>query len=549
MPPKGRKKKSTRLVRSVAKPVSKIRRKKVGRKVVPLKRGPIVRGAEMIGQMIAPGIGGHVGRLAGYAGQRLYNYVTGSGAYSIASNSLMGVSNVPSFGETVIRMSAREYLGDINGSLDFKNRQFFINPGNPRTFPWLSQVANQFQQYKIHGLLFEFVSTSSNALNSINTALGKVIMATSYNVSAPPFTDVKSALVSQFANMGKPADNLVHAIECRKGSSVLDDLYVSTNGSGTEDPKFYDFGNFQLITEGMQAVSDIGGLWVSYDITLLKPTLLFNDALIPTQSWANILGGNTGIFDYKGDAIPAVPAVGVTPFASSPIDSWLEINNPRIGDKYMFQMTAFASDGKAITLPSIISTVDGLVGDAFQRDVGTGGSAAFWEIVRWVEVTSSVPVSFPFIGMHIVTSVALPATWSTYLTVTKLNPQTPWLAGDFTTVSMTRDEAIAAIMKRGLDSKLPPSVIDLADDKKSLASDDELDDKRTGLVDLRSRVSGVVMAAQAALAAPLATSTSLSARVAGDVVTARGASASLAIPGSSDSVSTSRRSGRAVSAS
>jgi hypothetical protein len=39
-------------------------------------------------------------------------------------------------------------------------------------FPWLSNIAQNFESYKLRGLVFEFKSMSGDALTSTNTALG-----------------------------------------------------------------------------------------------------------------------------------------------------------------------------------------------------------------------------------------------------------------------------------------------------------------------------------------------------------------------------------------
>lgn len=412
--PKKMKKKS-KVVRPVATKVKKARRR-------VLKKGPIVRAAEMIGGIVAPGIGSTVGRMVGYGGQALYNYISGSGAYTISKNSLMGVSNVPSFGETTIRIRAREYLSDVNGSTAFKNVPYIINPGNAATFPWLSTVATQFQQYEINGLVFEFVSTSSNALSSTNTALGKVVMATSYNVSAPVFPDVKTALITQFSNMGKPADNLVHAIECRRGSSALDNLFVRATGNLVPDPKFYDFGQFQFITEGMQAVADIGGLWVSYDITLSKPTLEAGDYDIPSQT-ISFHNPGLGVY-YAPNTSPTDPDTGVRFTNISPTQGMIQFVSPTVGDKYLIVEVV---EGAAAAFPTwSISLAEGVAPwGLYGGEIAIGGTGTYSQNIWAVEITSTSGGELPYPGYLLGLSGAIPGGWSHYCIVTKLNPSCP----------------------------------------------------------------------------------------------------------------------------
>lgn len=74
----------------------------------------------------------------------------------------------------------RECLGDVVTSAtagSFNYTRYLFNPTNAALFPWLHQLAANFESYRVKGCLFEFRSMSGNALNSVNTALGNVIMS------------------------------------------------------------------------------------------------------------------------------------------------------------------------------------------------------------------------------------------------------------------------------------------------------------------------------------------------------------------------------------
>lgn len=197
------------------------------------------------------------------------------GDYKIKANTLLtSGSPVPTFGENCIRIRHKEYLGDVFGTTAFSNSSYSINPGVSTTFPWLSTVAANYQEFAFAGLVFSFVSTSADALNSTNTALGKIIMATDYNSVDSSFTTPQQMLATEFCNYGKPASDLLHAVECDPKLRPLLWQYVRTGGVPTgKDARFYDLGNFQIASQGMQASANIGGLWVAYDIILCKPVV------------------------------------------------------------------------------------------------------------------------------------------------------------------------------------------------------------------------------------------------------------------------------------
>ncbi len=225
------------------------------------------------------GVGGFVGGPAGAnvgrnAGAWL-SKVVGSGDYSVSNNSLV-TTGVPEFTKSkrVVSIKHREFLGDITGSTAFSLRSFSLNPGDDTTFPWLSGVASCFQQYRFKGLLFEFISTSADALNSVNTALGALVMATQYNVNRPNFISKQEMEAYEFSCSTRPSASLLHPIECDPDETPISHLYVRSGAvpSG-EDARMYDLGKFQIATVGMQAAATIGELWVTYDIELIKPRL------------------------------------------------------------------------------------------------------------------------------------------------------------------------------------------------------------------------------------------------------------------------------------
>lgn len=175
------------------------------------------------------------------------------------------------------RVRHREYLFDVITSDTpgaFTLQTIPIQPALLSSFPWLSASAENYQEYQLHGLVFEFKSNSYDALSSTNTASGTVIMATDYNVLDPPFANKFQMEQTQFTCSGKPSINLMHPIECSKLETPTSTLYTRAAPVTSGDLRLYDWGNFQIATVGMQGSStNIGELWMTYDITLLKPKL------------------------------------------------------------------------------------------------------------------------------------------------------------------------------------------------------------------------------------------------------------------------------------
>jgi len=232
------------------------------------------------------GRGGYFGDLGrhivGGLGDRADGFVkkiTGFGDYKVKQNSISetgGPPNVRNSKHSSI-VQHREYLGDVTGSTAFTNNLYPINPGVSTTFPWLAALAAGYEQYKVRGMLFEFVSTSADALNSTNTALGTVILATEYNTNLPAFNSKIQMENHEYSSTGKPSVNIMHPIECARGLTPIDELFVRTTSVQPIDPLLYDLGNFQIATVGMQAAAVIGELWVTYEIQFYKPALSTNN--------------------------------------------------------------------------------------------------------------------------------------------------------------------------------------------------------------------------------------------------------------------------------
>lgn len=211
------------------------------------------------------------------------NMVFGHGDYTVKSNTLFKDS-VPQFGgknrKTYVRH--REYICDITTASvanTFKIQTFPINPGLGNTFPWLNAIAGSYEEYCIKGMIFEFKSTSADSLNSTNTALGTVMMATQYNVLAPTFVNKQQMENYEFAGSCKPSTSLMHPIECDPHETPMPELFIRTDATSvsTADLRMYDLGKFSIATTGMQGTSvNIGELWVTYDICLIKPKLNTN---------------------------------------------------------------------------------------------------------------------------------------------------------------------------------------------------------------------------------------------------------------------------------
>jgi len=205
--------------------------------------------------------------------------IFGSGEYSMQNTCWNANSQVPimhSANESVT-IRHREYIADI--SMDgaaFNLATYNINPGLPITFPYLSAVAANFQEYRFKGLVFEYKTTSATALVSgTNTAMGSVMLAAQYRSDAATFTNKTQLLNEMWSVDTVPSSSVVLPIECGPAETVLKHQYIRTGGVGTGDIKMFDLALLSVATFGGQTgqTNVVGELWVSYEVELLKPQL------------------------------------------------------------------------------------------------------------------------------------------------------------------------------------------------------------------------------------------------------------------------------------
>ena len=280
-----------------------------------------------LGSAFGP-VGSLLGGAAGGLVHKLVHKVTGFGeytlpSYTVTSNRLLETNDPPTVQnegkEFVIRH--REYIGDIYSGVagssgapapsPFKIQAFDINPGLIESFPWLANVAARFEEYRIEGMLFEYKSMYSDAAVQTGGSLGTVIMATSYNAAKPLFTSKLEMENYEFAQSAKPSVSMCHPIECARGSAPLSELYVRTSSQNVtgQDVKMYDFGKFQIASQGVPSTGSaqsLGECWVTYQIRFLKPRI--SDYL------------DSGYARISQD--PAVQPAGSQPFARTLLDGF-----------------------------------------------------------------------------------------------------------------------------------------------------------------------------------------------------------------------------------
>lgn len=240
---------------------------------------------QIAGSKLGSVVGYHGGRLAG-------SLLEGSGRYRKRSASRRsnwsvyrggpssGYSQPPRFYNTKsdpdsIMVRGRDYIKDITSSSSastFSNETISLNPGLFSSFPWMSGVASQYQQYKFKQLAYFFKSTSANALNSTNTQLGTVGMVVNYDPTSPAPTS-KAEIEQMYGVVsGRTSGSLTCMVECAKNQQPYNLFYIRYgNQAANTDLRLYDLGTLNIYTSGLQGTSvNVGELHVSYTIQFFK---------------------------------------------------------------------------------------------------------------------------------------------------------------------------------------------------------------------------------------------------------------------------------------
>lgn len=229
-------------------------------------------------------------RATGFRGKGDYSLVQGS----MQENQLIKGSGdkpllVNSSGDLTgdVYLTHREFVGNVQaivpaggtGPSQFSLVSFPINAALNSTFPWLSQVAENFTLYEFDGLVFEYRPTSGEFGTTGSNALGKIIMATQYDPDAPNFSNSVQMENYDYANACKPSEHAVHGVETANRQKATNMLYCRS-GATLKDKIFTDLGVFQIATEGIQvsglvagSAVNVGELWVSYRIKLSRAAL------------------------------------------------------------------------------------------------------------------------------------------------------------------------------------------------------------------------------------------------------------------------------------
>lgn len=182
---------------------------------------------------------------------------------------------------------AQDGSGNGVGAAPFQKLMLNLNPTSRQTingvedsptFPFLSNIAKNFEMYEWEGLVFQYIPTTGEGGTN---SMGKIIMATNYDplVQDTYFGTAAKMQNYDYATSCKPSIGMVHGIETDPDKRAVKQMYVSdTEDIGTvvkRSPEFETLGKFFLAIEGVPPPTSgltvqVGELWVTYKCKLTR---------------------------------------------------------------------------------------------------------------------------------------------------------------------------------------------------------------------------------------------------------------------------------------
>lgn len=253
------------------------------------------------------GIGATIGGFLGNAAETGIRTIFGMGEYTEALGNELGVpsesissNEAPDVNSLVrpvnssvvrhmhtntegcVRVTRREFVQPILIQDDATIFELSIEPSKAVTFPWLSGIAESWQQYQLLGVAAEYVPTSGAAVSNDSGALGQVVMAFKYDVTEAynsyPNNSLRGMLNQSGAVSTSPAAPATCFMECDPEMSNQFTRFIRRPASGVSyySEQNFDAAKLMVLTQGAQNSTDkqAGQLWITYDILLFHPTTI-----------------------------------------------------------------------------------------------------------------------------------------------------------------------------------------------------------------------------------------------------------------------------------
>lgn len=277
-------------------------------------------GKRVLGAIGGGMTGGVGGAITGFMGRGEYEPLETNSLVNSKLPEIMYSS--PNDETQSIIISGTEFLEDLYGAPDsgFNVKGYALNPGVSDTFSWLSQIAQNYEEYEFIQLIFSYEpSVDVTATNNANGLTGTLIMNTDYNPNDPLY-DSKEEMMKYGYSSCRVVDPMKNFVECDPKKNVASaQKYTRTLiPTNKQDLQEFDLGIFQIAQVNIPSSfqnSCIGELHVTYTVKLSKPKLSvgllagapeFRCVSRGGLTKANLLGNNPCLMTKSMGIVPSI---------------------------------------------------------------------------------------------------------------------------------------------------------------------------------------------------------------------------------------------------
>lgn len=260
----------------------------------------------------------------------------------------------------------RELISSITGSVGFTVSSFLaVNPGIPATFPWLSIMAQGWEEYRFRSIRFVYKTRTGS------TTPGSLIMAPDYDsADAAPATEQIMSTYSQCIE-DAPWKDITCVLKTSNSNPLGKHHYIRQAALAANlDIKTYDIANFIVATTDGTAIP-WGKLWVEYDVDFFIPQLPASGAVV-------IDGGKItgGAAFTNANPLGATAAVDAQAFGVA-VDALSNVTLSDIGT-YLVTFSVTGSTTLAtMTLTAVSDCVVGVIAATVLNGATTAGIVVY----------------------------------------------------------------------------------------------------------------------------------------------------------------------------
>lgn len=217
----------------------------------------------------------------------------------------------------------KEYMNTMACVTTYPNNLIVwtCQPGLKDSFPWLSGISSNFDRYHFRRLRYCFEGTAAS------TVSGACYMSFEPDASQSQPDTIAELMQNRMAMQGSLWQGCSLSVPCQDLDRFVHSRYVRVEDV-TDDVKTYDLGKFYAICIGLAGVTNVGDMYVEYEVELSEPQYSIMGAV---GTWKYDYGTCAGQTDY-----PPFPGItGYTPVLTN-------------GD-YVYQTTQIKIAGNSAT--------------------------------------------------------------------------------------------------------------------------------------------------------------------------------------------------------